>query len=188
MRFVSRYLRQAFRDEGERLQVPEVWSPPPNANIYPTPEQVEEFAREVLAWEHMIAIDIESAGQFLICIGLTAINRETLAPGNTIVVRFRGQGAKLWGTPEDRRRNLVALLSLLENPEVIKVFQNGITFDVPELQDLGINIVGPYFDTMHMAHTAYPEMPKSLQFLSTLHLAMPVWKTLTSEDELEGKG
>jgi hypothetical protein len=69
------------------------------------------------------------------------------------------------------------------------VFHNGTTHDVPILEEVGFRVGGRLIDTMLLAHTANSEVPKSLQFTSTLHLWMPVWKTLTEEsDEEEGKG
>jgi len=88
----------------------------------------------------------------------------------------------------ERHLKAVEVLQTLLLLPVTKIFQNGITFDIPELTALGLQIVGPYIDTMHLAHTAYCELPKSLQFLSTLYLGAPVWKTLVDSEELEGKG
>lgn len=68
------------------------------------------------------------------------------------------------------------------------MFHNGVSHDVPILEELGFEVQGRLLDTMFLSHVAYPEAPKGLQHCATLHLWAPVWKSLTEEtDEEEGK-
>lgn len=181
---VERMVGYAFK--GIEPYMPDYTAPPPNSNLNPNVRQIIDF---ILSLDSGVAIDIESAGPFIICVGLTAIDIKTYEVGGTICIRFRSQGGQpYWKQWQEHLDVVEALSDMLGNPHLSKVFQNGITFDVPELQALGFEVVGPYIDTMHLAHAAYPEVPKGLQYLSTLHLGMPVWKTLVDEDETEGKG
>lgn len=183
--YMKRVLEYAFTDAEPVLQDPTV--PPPWTKLYPTLADIEDFADEVQGLG-AYSLDIESAGDHIICVGMTAVNLDTGAIGTTVCLRFRSRGGGLyWHRWADHLRACELLQELLLLP-VPKIFQNGITFDVPELKAIGFDIVGPYVDTMHLAHVAYCEMPKSLQFLGTLYLGAPVWKTLVDDEELEGKG
>ena len=183
--YMKRVLAHAFNNTEPELQDPT--KPPPNTKLYPTLTDMEDFICEVkLAGAY--SLDIEEAGEHIICVGMTAIDLNTNELGTTVCLRFRVQGGGLyWKQDWQHLRAVETLQEILLLP-VPKIVQNGITFDVPELQALGFEIVGPYIDTMHLAHTAYCELPKSLQFLSTLYLGAPVWKTLVDSEELEGKG
>ena len=183
--FIKRIIEHSFNNTEPKLQDPT--QPPPNTNLYPTISDTEKFVEEVKA-AGAFALDIEEAGMHIICVGMTALDLQTEQIGTTICLRFRNQGGGLyWKNWNEHYRAVELLQELLKSP-VSKVFQNGITFDVPELIDLGFEVNGPYIDTMHLAHTAYCELPKSLQFLSTLYLESPVWKSLVDDEELEGKG
>ena len=183
--YLARALTYAFSDTEPALQNPML--PPPNTKLYPTLSEMYLFVEEA-SDAGAYALDIEEAGEHIICVGMTAINLETNQLGTTVCLRFRKQGGGLyWQDYEDHTEAVRVVQQLLLLP-VPKIFQNGITFDVPELAALGFKICGPYIDTMHLAHTAYPELPKSLQFLATLYLGSPVWKTLVDSEELEGKG
>lgn len=46
----------------------------------------------------------------------------------------------------------------LETPGVLKIVQNGM-FDVPRLRDSGINVVGPFWDTLPAAQRIDPDAP-----------------------------
>lgn len=76
----------------------------------------------------------------------------------------------------------------LADPHLAKVFHNGVTHDVPILEDNGFEVKGTLWDTMIMAHHTYPEMRKGLSYCSTLYMGFPNWKVLlTEDDEDDGK-
>jgi len=183
--YTKRVLEYAFKGTEPELQDPT--KKPPHCKLYPTLGDVDIFKDEILR-KGAYSLDIEEAGEHIICVGMTAIDLETNQLGTTICLRFRVQGGGLYWERWEDHVDAVRLLQEILLLPVPKIFQNGITFDVPELQALGFEIVGPFIDTMHLAHTAYCELPKSLQFLSTLYLGAPVWKTLVDTEELEGKG
>jgi len=182
------YLQSLFN----RTDLPtplDITKPPPGiAALYPSPINLELF-RQSVDTAKGVAIDIETAGKFIMCVGLTVVDMEKdYAPGMTLCVRFKQRGGGNYHAKWPAHLAQVTwFYDLMADPTLTKIFQNGITFDVPELLDAGFEVVGPFMDTMHMAHLAHPEQPKGLQFLSTLHLEMPVWKTLTDGEEIEGK-
>jgi hypothetical protein len=165
--------------------------PPPGTNLFPTPLQIREFVSETLtgSWD-AVGVDIENAGRHIICIGFTRVSLGTGKVGGTICTRFRRRGGGCyWGSTGELRDVVESVDDLLGDILIALVFHNGTTHDVPILADAGFRVRGRLIDTMLLAHTAWSEIPKSLQFTSTLHLWSPVWKTLTEEgDEDEGKG
>jgi len=63
--------------------------------------------------------------------------------------------------------------SLLRNKGIIG--QNW-KFDEGKLRQMGFRMPNFVADTMHMAHTRYPEMPKGLGFLASIHTREPFYK------------
>jgi uracil-DNA glycosylase family 4 len=59
----------------------------------------------------------------------------------------------------------------------IKVVGQNFKFDQEKLQLLGFKGINFYADTMFMSHVLYPEFPKSLQFLTSVHTREPFYKT-----------
>ncbi|MDY0269007.1 DNA polymerase I [Trichloromonas sp.] len=66
-------------------------------------------------------------------------------------------GHRYLGAPEqlDRRRVLDALLPLLEDPNLFKIGQN-LKYDLLVLRRAGIEVKGPFFDTMIASYLVHP--------------------------------
>lgn len=169
-------------------EIVDINTPPPGTILYPTLDQLEAFGVEARSMG-AVAIDIENAGEHIICVGLTAFSLDNPQVGSTICLRFRRRGGALWWTRWDEFLRAVRwLYDLLRDGDVAKAFHNGVVHDVPHLERVGFKVRGRLIDTMTLAHVAYSEFPKSLQFCGTLYLGVPVWKVLTSpDDEEEGK-
>jgi uracil-DNA glycosylase family 4 len=73
-----------------------------------------------------------------------------------------------WTAPWDNRSR-EAVASLLKQKEVVKVFQN-MSFDVPRLEESGVPIEGPFWDTMLSAQMLQPDLPKGLNYIISLYL------------------
>lgn len=189
------YLRRLHRWSKGKIPTPliDVSNPPPNTNIFPRKEDLDAFAEEFRPGADgfdAVSIDIENAGPHIICVGLTALHLSSGSIGRTVCLRFRRRGGGLWFRSRRELLEAVGWLDvLLSWSDVAKVFHNGVTHDIPILEELGFTVAGRLIDTMVLAHTCYPELPKSLQFCATLYLWSPCWKTLVDEkDEDEGKG
>lgn len=162
---------------------------PPQSRIFPSLRQLTEFEAELrqLA-QPCLSFDTEEAGIYLICIGLTQLDLATGEGGSSINVpiRLRG-GRQAWSRPQ-LEHVILWLDNLMSDLGIAKCGHNIITHDIPVLRELGFTIDGPLFDTMILAHLAYPEFRKGLQFCATLHLGTGRWKHLVDEeDELEDK-
>jgi hypothetical protein len=187
------YLRRLQDWAKGRRELPEidVSKPPPNSKLFPTLEDLWEFLTPLQEGEFdAVSIDIENAGPHIICVGCTHLALDADRVGATVCVRYRRRSGDLYWKS---RRELVDAVSwlfqLLAMDTIAKVFHNGVVYDVPILQRLGFEVRGRLIDTMNLQHACYPELPKGLQFCSTLYLWSPCWKRLTEEgDEAEGKG
>jgi uracil-DNA glycosylase family 4 len=65
--------------------------------------------------------------------------------------------------------------SLLENPNIYKIFHYG-THDANVLWTFGINVESYLHDTLAMQNSLEPEMPRSLDFLTSIHTREPYYK------------
>lgn len=69
---------------------------------------------------------------------------------------------------------------VLERPDVLKIAHN-IAFDYPRLVAAGVNLVGPFADTMLMAAMLQPDMPKGLKYVSPMYLDTHRWDDKADE-------
>lgn len=185
------YLRRLWDAVKGRVEWPDpdVSKPPPNSILFPTIPDLHRFTKESEDYD-AISIDIENAGRHIICVGFTLLDIQTGQLGTTLCVRFRRRGGGLYWTNRSQLLQVVEwLYRLLGDARLVKVFHNGVVYDVPILESLGFIVAGRLLDTLNLQHTCYPEMGKGLQFTSTLYLWAPCWKLLVDEDEeAEGKG
>lgn len=150
---------------------------PPNANIFPSLRQLEEFSATTDPTDPC-HLDIEAAGDHLICCGILRASDESY-----VCVRFRGQGGDLW-EPADLPARAEWLFNFLSGPWP-KIFHNGQAYDVPQLERLGFVVNGFTDDTLLLAHLTYAEMKKALAFLALTYCGIPNWKTLVSPEDEE---
>ena len=187
------YLRRLGLWLKGKVETPEidVDQAPPDSILFPTVDDLYWFTQSQFdnAQLSAVSIDIENAGSHIICIGCTALSLETGEIGWSVCARFRRRGGGLWWkSNRDLLGAIEWLYDLLQREEVAKVFHNGVVYDVPILEELGFTVRGRLIDTLNLAHCAYPELSKGLQFCATLYLWSPCWKLLSDEaDEAEGK-
>jgi DNA polymerase I-like protein with 3'-5' exonuclease and polymerase domains len=163
---------------------------PPRSTMWPTLSDLTDFDAVLRDGVYdALAVDIETVGNHITLVGLTgmSLQREEVGPNLSLPFRLRG-GAFYWYKWADHVAATAWLYSWLADESLAKVFHNGLGFDVPLLEENGFVVRGALHDTMIMAHYTYPEMRKGLQYLATLYLGAPVWKTLVDvDDEEEGK-
>ena len=126
------------------------------------------------------AVDIEAAGPHITFIGFCSLETE-----QGLGVRFRGaEGVQVWSAGE-LETVLELVYDVLASPEVPLWFHNGVNYDVwPQLEGNGFVINGFAGDTMLLATATYSEMPRGLEFLSTLWCGIPMWKYLVDEKDM----
>jgi len=128
------------------------------------------------------ACDIETKFGMIEMIGFSA------SPQHAMVVPFwdRAKGGNYWpsaGIEKDARQ---IIRSLLENPTITKVFQNGL-FDLQYLIKEGYRPRACREDTMLLHHALYPELQKGLGFLGSIYTSEPAWKLMRGRKITEMK-
>lgn len=188
------YLSRVVRIE-KAGETPPDWDterPPPGTLLYPSLDELDEWWDEFKREGYdVISHDLETAGQFIICDGLTPVCTRTGRVGHTLVLRFRGAyGVRWWSSWAEHLRAVEWYAKVLADPSVCFVGHNVVGFDIPILFAHGFEIPGVIIDTMVLMSRAYPEMQKGLQFCATLFLWAPAWKRQIKEgagdDEVKG--
>lgn len=119
-----------------------------------------------------VSVDIETSKCIPICVGLAFSRHEAisvplvdlLSPTNTNGIS-ETQLAGMW--------KLVA--SLLRTPG-IKVIGHNYKFDEARLDSIGMFTDKLFCDTMLLAHTVNPELPKALEFVTSIYTEEPYYK------------
>jgi hypothetical protein len=181
------YLKRVARHlkDGTVPEIVDYSEPPKGGVIFPTMTDLDGFRLGLgKLSKPCVAYDIENAGNFLLCIGMWAVDLEDWSVHQGICLPFKLQGGKeYWEKETDHLAAVKWLYDLLADEGIASAFHNGVTHDVPMLEGWGFEVRGRMLDTMVIAHYTYPEMPKGLAYLSTLYLGAGVWKDLVKEDE-----
>ena len=89
---------------------------------------------------------------------------------------YTPDGRNYWPTADDEYRVLLAIIRYLGDETRRKIFQNG-SYDVQWLfEKWGVAVRNWSDDTRLLHHALWPEMPKDLGTIASLHLDMPGWK------------
>jgi uracil-DNA glycosylase len=160
---------------------PEIRRPKREIWIEPTLEDLETFYALHLQPSDLIAVDIETAGTLITCIGFAPNERVSL------VIPFydpRRTGGNYWSTGADESRAWSFVRRVLNLP-ARKLFQNGL-YDIGYLwRTVGLTPRNPAEDTMLLHHSIYPELQKGLGFLGSLYTDEPAWKQMRKTEMLK---
>ena len=141
-------------------------------HIPETIEDLHEYDRSVLQSSIRIAVDIETAGRQITCVGFSP------SRDSAIVVPFydaRRKERTYWKTNSDLKLAWEFVRGVLERP-VEKTFQNGL-YDITFLfRAAGLRTYGASHDTMLLHHALQPEAPKALGFLGSIYTDEGAWK------------
>ena len=160
--------------------VTDVTQPPPGGCLFPGLEDLAKFRPQITSG---VSIDLETCADHIICAGRRTLDMNTYEVGNGITLRFRLRGGRLYWKWPEHIKAVEWFQEVLADPDIVKVFWNGVTFDVPLLMRAGFEVKGRFVDGMLLMRAAYLEMPSGLQYTATFFLGMPVWKTLVDEEE-----
>ena len=141
--------------------------------IEPTLPDIERFYDEQIRGCARLAVDIETSGNQVTCIGFSP------KPGIALVIPFvdgRRKGRNFWSSVEDECAAWRIIQRILLLPEIRKTFQNGL-YDIAFLwRSMGIKVYGAEHDTMLLHHALQPESLKSLGFLGSIYSDEGAWK------------
>ena len=109
-----------------------------------------------------ISVDIETIKKKfkILCVGF-GIDEHT-----AVVIPFR----------ENSFNHMNAIATVLAS-NAKKIFHNGGAFDIPVLEANGLVVHNYAYDTMVNQHVMWPELPKGLEYLSSIYTRQPYYKT-----------
>ena len=141
--------------------------------IEPTLTDIEVFYENHIRGCDLLSVDIETIGSQITCVGFAP------SPELALVVPFfdpRKKSRSYWGTLCDERRAWGMVRTILRDPEIPKLFQNGL-YDIAFLwRSVGMPTMRAEEDTMLLHHALQPESQKALGFLGSLYADAEAWK------------
>jgi len=117
-----------------------------------------------------VAIDVEGGVGHLLCVGFCQV------PPVAVVVPTR---RNWWGADEPVVR---AALAAFLSSDCPKVFHNGV-YDMEVLEAEGWEVNNWTYDTMLLTHLVYPELPKALDFVRSIHTDVQPYKHVVRKKE-----
>ena len=162
--FIARYFIVAdLKRAKEESQFPEFNLPRPNLIIFPTPAEAIEYIRTCQRAKRVV-FDIECLGGQVSCFSVS------YKPGEAMSISVKDYSVY------DEVMVWQALAEIMGDEEVTKIGQN-LIFDLFFIFDKNhIFTRGPLRDTMIAHHILYPDFPKGLDFLTSLHTKHPYYK------------
>ncbi len=146
----------------------------PEFVLNPSLDDIRKWWEEEQTYDGLLGVDIETGGGQIKCVGFSTEQ----GPGiNVPFVSGADHSLSYWGSVEEECEawHLVGEMCRASRR---KVLQNG-TYDLYWLYRIaGIEVRGYEEDTRLMHHAAYPEMPKSLEFLGPTYCRIKPWKTM----------
>lgn len=153
---------------------PEIVRPAREVWIEPELEDLETFYEAYIAGCTRLAVDIETAGTQITCIGFAPTEKVSLVVPFTDPRRARGS---YWPSRESELAAWAFTRRVLDHP-CEKVFQNGL-YDISFLwRSYRLRVRNPAHDTMLLHHALQPEAPKALAFLGSVYTNEASWKLM----------
>jgi DNA polymerase len=169
-------LQKAARE----AEYPEIRRPQREIWIEPTLDDVRRFINDFVSKDHLLSVDIETAGTQITCIGFSP------RPDLGLVVPFldtRRKNRSYWQLLADEQSVWHLIKGVLIDPQIRKLFQNGL-YDISFLyRAYGIAVAGAEHDTMLLHHALLPESLKGLGYLGSLYTDEGAWKHMRSRHE-----
>lgn len=140
---------------------PELRYPTRELILDPRGRALDEAVHRLLGADYL-ACDIESirSSTKILCHGFSP------CPGLSIVISHND-------TDYARQDAIRAIYS----SAIKKIFHNGAAFDIPMLKLNGIEVENYHHDTMVVQHVMWAELPKSLDYLTSIYTRQPYYKT-----------
>ena len=155
-------------------ETPDVKRPPCTIWTEPSLAEIRIFIRRYIHGCKILSVDIETSGNQITRIGFAP------RPDLALVVPIHDSRTKTgsyWPTAKAERSCWELIRQVLEDPEIPKLFQNGL-YDIPFiLRTVGIRVLGAAHDTMLLHHALQPESLKGLAFLGSVYTNHGPWKS-----------
>lgn len=140
--------------------------------IWPTWGDVTSFIGMAMNPGVRWCLDLETRAESIACIGLSM----GMGPGDisTLCIPLQTTTKPYWTPAEESEVYRLLALLMRRNPNLVG--QNLFAFDLDWLLDYGCEPSGVYMDTMSAFALCYPELPKRLDFISSLYGSLPYYK------------
>lgn len=119
-----------------------------------------------------LVIDIETYKEMPLCIGLAFEPHEAVS----VPLLELMTPENLTGIPMHELKELWRMVDGLLSDKSIGKIGHNVKFDQRILERFGFRVYPVVSDTMLMFHTLYPELPKKLQFVSSIYTEEPYYK------------
>jgi uracil-DNA glycosylase len=168
--FLYRYMISSdFVRVKEESKTPDINIPDRKFWLDPTYNEVKEYLESCLQCGS-VAFDIEVLNHQVSCIAFAK------TPLNCMSIPFVTEGGMHRWTVEEEADIWVLISNVLGDESIEKIGQN-IVFDIGFLfQQMGIFTRGKISDTMIAHHIIWPDLPKGLDFLCSMHTREPYYK------------
>lgn len=140
-----------------------------NLIIGPTYSDVLSFLNGCLETK-AVAYDIECTNHQVHCISFAT------SPTEAMSIPFVNKDKSSYFTFEQEEMIWTKIAQLLGDPTIMKIGQNLIFDNSFLLQQNNIHPRGPIGDTMILHHIMFPDFPKGLDFLCSMHTDIPYYK------------
>lgn len=155
-------------------EFPEIRRPKREIWIEPTLEDLEAFRERYIQPGVTLAVDIETSGNQITCIGFGTREVALVVP----IFDSRRKGRSYWSDQQTELRAWIVINAILSDPRISKIFQNGM-YDIAFLwRGYGIKVFGAEHDTMLLHHALQPESLKGLGFLGSIYCDEGDWKKM----------
>ncbi len=138
--------------------------------INPNFDDVMYYLKDFLPKQSMVAFDIETIPDMeqIMCLGFAWSKEEAFC----IPIFY---GSSSWWTAEEEFQIIRAVQALFKLPDIKWIAQNA-QYDMTYLADKWDVDINLWMDTMIAFHCVYPEMRKSLAFLTSIYSNRPYYK------------
>ncbi len=144
----------------------------------PTFEEIIHHLQRMKGSEH-VSFDIETETEQITCIGFSDRRDWAIC----VPFWFGGSGS-LW-SPEQEAEIWKGIFNLLEDQNIKKIAHNGV-YDIEYLdRTMGLRVRNYWLDTMIAFHACYLELPKGLDFLTSVYTDHPYYKYQRRTDDMK---
>lgn len=161
-------------------EFPEIRRPSVSVHIPETIADLEDFYDRYISpltspGSGTLAVDIETAGQQITCIGFAPSTEHALV---IPIFDRRRKNRSYWPDGITEGQAWRFIVKLLMDRAIAKTFQNGL-YDIAFLwRSYGIKVMNAEHDTMLLHHALQPESLKGLGYLGSIYTDHGAWKQM----------
>ena len=139
--------------------------------VQPGFEKVMRFYA-LIQEKEFVGFDIEATPKFITCFSFAVYDEGKIK--SMSIPLMNNQGA--YWSPEEEVKIWLGCAKILANKNIKKIMQNGM-FDIMfTLRTMNIKTENFFFDTMLAQHICYTDLPKGLDYLTSVYTYYPYYK------------